>query len=165
VSTACVCCCTPRLIASVGADHDAYIWNPHVEELMMTLKVLPFLSAVPTDGLCTVCTVCTPAPLVCLRYPSCTLPGVTCYPSCTLPGVTYYPSCTLPGVTYYPLPATACSPRACVCRCQGHAFPLVSCQAVADSPELITADVSGMVRVWDVRTFQCVQSMVGAARP
>ena len=43
---------------------------------------------------------------------------------------------------------------------QGHAHPLVGCQSVANSPELITADVSGMIRLWDIRTFQCVQSMV-----
>ena len=37
----------------------------------------------------------------------------------------------------------------------GHNHPLVGVKCLPDSPQVITADISGMVRVWDVRNFIC----------
>jgi WD40 repeat protein len=45
-----------------------------------------------------------------------------------------------------------------VYRLKGHHQSLVGCQAVEGTPEIITADSSGVVKLWDIRTFQCVQS-------
>ena len=46
----------------------------------------------------------------------------------------------------------------CVYRLRGHHASLVGCQAVKDTPEIITADISGVVKLWDIRNFQCVQT-------
>ena len=46
----------------------------------------------------------------------------------------------------------------CVFRLKGHHAPLVGCQAVKDAPEIITADENGIIKIWDIRNFQCVQS-------
>eukprot|EP00903_Cladosiphon_okamuranus_P007678 g7442.t1 len=43
-------------------------------------------------------------------------------------------------------------------RLKGHHASLVGCQAVEGTPELITADSSGVVKLWDIRTFHCVQT-------
>ncbi|CAM9417678.1 unnamed protein product [Scytosiphon promiscuus] len=43
-------------------------------------------------------------------------------------------------------------------RLKGHHASLVGCQAVENSPELLTADSSGVVKLWDLRTFHCVQT-------
>lgn len=45
-----------------------------------------------------------------------------------------------------------------VYKLKGHRASLVSCQSVEDSPEVITADEGGVFKVWDIRTFQCVQT-------
>jgi len=45
-----------------------------------------------------------------------------------------------------------------VYRLKGHHASLVGCQSVEDSPEIITADTSGVFKLWDVRNFQCVQT-------
>eukprot|EP01038_Epipyxis_sp_PR26KG_P011209 gene11209-15040_t len=45
-----------------------------------------------------------------------------------------------------------------VYRLKGHHASLVGCQSVEDSPEVITADTSGVFKLWDVRNFQCVQT-------
>jgi WD40 repeat protein len=49
--------------------------------------------------------------------------------------------------------------NASVYRLKGHHFPLVGCQAVKDTPEIITADSSGVMKLWDIRTFKCVQTI------
>jgi hypothetical protein len=118
-----------RLLASAGADHDAYIWNPHVEKLMVTLKVRATELHTPHSTLHT--------PHSTLHTPHSTLHTLH------------------PHLHVY---LTAAMLR------QGHAHPLVGIQSVPNSPELITADVSGMFRLWDVRMFQCVQAMVGWLR-
>ena len=45
-----------------------------------------------------------------------------------------------------------------VYRLKGHHASLVGCQSVDNSPELITADTSGVFKLWDIRNFQCVQT-------
>jgi WD40 repeat protein len=45
-----------------------------------------------------------------------------------------------------------------VYRLKGHHHSLVGCQAVKDTPEIITADISGVFKLWDIRNFQCVQT-------
>jgi WD40 repeat protein len=45
-----------------------------------------------------------------------------------------------------------------VYRLKGHHHSLVGCQAIKDTPEIITADTSGVLKLWDIRNFQCVQS-------
>jgi hypothetical protein len=55
-----------RLFASSGADHDAFVWDPFVEKLMITLKVC-------TEGLVALICIafwiqlCVPCALRCLR--------------------------------------------------------------------------------------------------
>ena len=41
---------------------------------------------------------------------------------------------------------------------RGHNHPLVGVKCLPDSPQIITADTSGMVKIWDVRNFLCVQT-------
>jgi WD40 repeat protein len=45
-----------------------------------------------------------------------------------------------------------------VFKLKGHHASLVGCQSVDATPEVITADASGVFKLWDVRTFQCVQT-------
>ena len=45
-----------------------------------------------------------------------------------------------------------------VFKLKGHHASLVGCQSVDSTPEVITADASGVFKLWDVRTFQCVQT-------
>lgn len=45
-----------------------------------------------------------------------------------------------------------------VYRLKGHHFALCGVRAVENTPELITADVSGVFKLWDVRKFDCVQT-------
>lgn len=45
-----------------------------------------------------------------------------------------------------------------VYRLKGHHASLVGVQTVENSPEVITADTSGVFKLWDVRNFQCVQT-------
>jgi WD40 repeat protein len=40
----------------------------------------------------------------------------------------------------------------------GHIHSLVGIKCVPDSHQLVTADISGMFKVWDIRTFTCIQS-------
>jgi WD40 repeat protein len=41
---------------------------------------------------------------------------------------------------------------------KGHGSPLVGVEVVPDSNQVVTADTDGLYKIWDVRTFQCVQS-------
>jgi WD40 repeat protein len=45
-----------------------------------------------------------------------------------------------------------------VYRLKGHHASLVGCQSVEGSHEVITADTSGVFKLWDVRNFMCVQT-------
>jgi WD40 repeat protein len=40
-----------------------------------------------------------------------------------------------------------------------HQHSLVNVCAVPNSPQVITADHKGMVKIWDIRTFQCIQTI------
>lgn len=40
----------------------------------------------------------------------------------------------------------------------GHIHSLVGVKCVPDSHQLVTADISGMFKIWDIRTFTCIQS-------
>lgn len=48
--------------------------------------------------------------------------------------------------------------KSLVYRLKGHHSSLVGVQTVANTPELITADTSGVFKLWDIRNFQCVQT-------
>lgn len=41
---------------------------------------------------------------------------------------------------------------------RGHNHPLIGVKWLPDSPQVITADISGMVKIWDVRNFENKQS-------
>jgi WD40 repeat protein len=41
---------------------------------------------------------------------------------------------------------------------KGHTSSLVGCQCVENSNELVTADSSGMFKIWDLRNFMCCQT-------
>lgn len=45
-----------------------------------------------------------------------------------------------------------------VFKLKGHHSSLVGVHSVDNSPEVITADEDGVFKLWDVRTFQCVQT-------
>lgn len=47
-----------------------------------------------------------------------------------------------------------------VYKLKGHHASLVGVQNVADAPEIITADEDGVFKLWDIRTFQCLQTFV-----
>jgi WD40 repeat protein len=47
-----------------------------------------------------------------------------------------------------------------VYRLKGHHASLIGCQCIENSPEIITADAEGIFKLWDIRTFNCVQSFV-----
>eukprot|EP01065_Artemidia_motanka_P020550 TRINITY_DN24609_c0_g1_i1.p1 TRINITY_DN24609_c0_g1~~TRINITY_DN24609_c0_g1_i1.p1 ORF type:complete len:1398 (+),score=403.40 TRINITY_DN24609_c0_g1_i1:43-4194(+) len=40
-----------------------------------------------------------------------------------------------------------------------HTHPLVAVEAVVGSPQVVSVDTRGMVKLWDVRTFCCVQTL------
>ena len=41
---------------------------------------------------------------------------------------------------------------------RGHNHPLIGVKCLPNSPQIITADISGMVKIWDVRKFLCMQT-------
>lgn len=45
-----------------------------------------------------------------------------------------------------------------VYRLRGHNSSLVGCQTVEGTNELITADTSGIFKLWDIRNFSCIQT-------
>jgi len=46
-----------------------------------------------------------------------------------------------------------------ICQLKGHFNPLVGVQTVPNSPQILTADSGGVVKVWDIRTYTCVQTV------
>jgi len=48
---------------------------------------------------------------------------------------------------------------------KGHRAALVGCETVEGSPELITADASGLFKLWDLRKFECVQTFTSEHEP
>ena len=45
-----------------------------------------------------------------------------------------------------------------ILRLHGHTAPLCGVEMVQNTPQIITADVSGIVKIWDIRTFTCMQT-------
>mmetsp|Transcript_11200 Transcript_11200/g.25514 ORF Transcript_11200/g.25514 Transcript_11200/m.25514 type:complete len:1185 (+) Transcript_11200:55-3609(+) len=48
--------------------------------------------------------------------------------------------------------------RVPIFRLKGHTHALCGVQVVPSTPQILTADVTGMFRLWDMRNFRCVQS-------
>jgi WD40 repeat protein len=48
--------------------------------------------------------------------------------------------------------------NSCVFKLKGHRSSLVGCCAIEGTPEVITGDSSGVFKLWDVRTFECIQT-------
>jgi len=48
--------------------------------------------------------------------------------------------------------------RVPIFRLKGHAHALCGVTVVPSTPQILTADVTGMFRLWDMRNFRCVQS-------
>lgn len=48
--------------------------------------------------------------------------------------------------------------KSLVYRLKGHHASLVGVQTVPNTPEVISADTSGVFKLWDIRNFQCVQT-------
>jgi WD40 repeat protein len=42
-------------------------------------------------------------------------------------------------------------------RLRGHAKPVSAASFISSSPFLVTTDVEGHLRMWDIRSFNCVQ--------
>uniref|UniRef100_A0A7S1PG97 Guanine nucleotide-binding protein subunit beta-like protein n=1 Tax=Percolomonas cosmopolitus TaxID=63605 RepID=A0A7S1PG97_9EUKA len=47
----------------------------------------------------------------------------------------------------------------CVFRFEGHSRPLIGAHIVEDTPELITVDTSGIVIIWNIRTYRAMQKL------
>lgn len=45
-----------------------------------------------------------------------------------------------------------------VYKLKGHAASMVGVVAVDDRPQVITADVTGVLKLWDLRNYRCVQT-------
>jgi WD40 repeat protein len=46
-----------------------------------------------------------------------------------------------------------------ICKLKGHYSPLTGVQCVPNSPQILTADQSGIIKVWDIRNFSAVQTI------
>lgn len=42
-------------------------------------------------------------------------------------------------------------------RLKGHHTSLIGVEVVEGSPQIITVDMGGVFKLWDIRTFECVQ--------
>jgi len=40
-----------------------------------------------------------------------------------------------------------------------HSAPIVSLYAIDHSPQLLSTDSDGILKVWDIRTFECMQTI------
>ena len=47
-----------------------------------------------------------------------------------------------------------------ILRLHGHNAPIVGVEMVPDTPQIVTGDASGIIKVWDIRTFTCMQTFV-----
>lgn len=45
----------------------------------------------------------------------------------------------------------------CIFRMEGHTSPLVGVKVVPNTPQIVTGDHDGYLRLWDIRNFRCVQ--------
>lgn len=41
---------------------------------------------------------------------------------------------------------------------RGHNHPLVGVKCLPETPQIVTVDIAGMVKIWDVRNFLCMQT-------
>lgn len=39
---------------------------------------------------------------------------------------------------------------------RGHNHPLIGVRCLEGTPQAVTADISGMIKVWDMRNFMCM---------
>lgn len=46
-----------------------------------------------------------------------------------------------------------------VYKIQAHNAPIVCIKAIQSTPQLVSCDSDGIVKVWDIRTFKCVQTI------
>jgi len=46
-----------------------------------------------------------------------------------------------------------------ILRLHGHTAPLCKVEMIPDTPQIITADITGTLKVWDIRNFACMQTM------
>ena len=47
-----------------------------------------------------------------------------------------------------------------ILRLHGHNAPLVGVEMVPNTPQIVTGDASGVVKIWDIRTFTCMQTFL-----
>jgi len=48
-----------------------------------------------------------------------------------------------------------------ICPLKGHTSSLVGVKVIPGTPEIVTADASGIFKIWDIRNFSCVQTFSG----
>ena len=48
-----------------------------------------------------------------------------------------------------------------ILRLNGHTASLCNVEIIPNTPQIITADTTGVFKVWDIRNFACVQTLVG----
>lgn len=53
--------------------------------------------------------------------------------------------------------------EALVYRLKGHHTSLIGVQAIEGTPQVISADIDGYFKVWDIRTFECIQTFTSNA--
>ena len=46
-----------------------------------------------------------------------------------------------------------------ICRLMGHTAALIGVKMSERSPEILSASCDGVIKVWDIRNFKCVQTM------
>jgi WD40 repeat protein len=46
-------------------------------------------------------------------------------------------------------------------RLKGHHTSLIGVDILEGTPQIITADVDGFFKLWDIRTFECIQTFAG----
>ena len=46
-----------------------------------------------------------------------------------------------------------------VFKVQAHNAPIVIVYAIDNTPQLISSDSDGVIKIWDIRSFECVQTM------
>ncbi|KFG41531.1 WD domain, G-beta repeat protein [Toxoplasma gondii GAB2-2007-GAL-DOM2] len=52
-----------------------------------------------------------------------------------------------------------CNMNKAICHLQGHPYALCGVAVVPNTPQVLTADASGAIRVWDLRNFRSLQTI------
>ena len=47
-----------------------------------------------------------------------------------------------------------------ILKLHGHTSSLCGVEIIPDTPQIITGDISGVFKVWDIRTFTCMQTFM-----